>query len=104
MSASLYDHDLGGNFVGHFFGHDVYLVQTGDGELQGSILARYGNQPCEYASQALVILQGLLANPTAKIGTPDGTLSFREWIFSGKGNPATKAMVLALAMEGMRLV
>lgn len=102
-----HDHPSEFRFLGHFFNHDVYVTSPGyDGICgMGSIIARYGDDPSDYASQSLYTLLHQLTDG-GKIGGTDKdgaswAMRFDEWIFSDRSIPSTSAMILALAIAGI---
>lgn len=90
----------GHEFLGHYFGHDVWRVGQG-GTLGTSILARYGNEPHEYASSPLWVLRDTI-EANRNIGSTEGwSMPYRDWLFSERSIPSTSAMILALAMSAI---
>lgn len=94
-------------FLGHYFGHDVYVCNGGGNTLMGmgSIIARYGDDGPDYASQPLCVLKSSLTGGGNIGGTDnDGkswSMPYTEWVFSDRSIPSTSAMILALALKGM---
>ena len=89
-------------FIGHFCGHDVYTCsdQIDSPVLGPTILARYGNDGPDYASQPIRLFQeSFTGNGKVQIGMAgDGKmLSFQDYLFSNYVVPYHKAMLLALA-------
>jgi hypothetical protein len=83
-------------FLGHWYNHDVWLHHR-EGDC-GSILARYGNEPWEYASSPIEDCFGPeMYYKERRIGLSDGTaMPYFEYIFSGRCIPSTRAMILGL--------
>lgn len=89
-------------YLGNYFGHDVYHhPQQGFGGL-GSIATVFGNEGPDYSSTPLAILYRQLAGDEL-IGLTDGqTMRFNEWVFSEReASDCHRAMVLALALLGI---
>lgn len=87
-------------FLGHWFGHDVYLVRCGD-PLDPSITARYGNEDYEYASSPLSLFVDAVKNHDHRIsgGRMPFSMTFSDYLFSPYVVTYHKAWLLALAMR-----
>ena len=82
-------------FLGHFHGHDIYICKAT--ELSYSnILARYGNDGPEYASDFLGHLQQKLVDDFRCVHASD------EKIHTGEPIPSQVAMTMGLAYEATR--
>lgn len=92
-------------FIGHYFGHDVYLSGGNSCFHMGSVLARYGDDDCEYASVPLACYIDQLENPGHRIGgLPGGeSMPYQDYIFSGQCGDYSKAMILALAVYAIKV-
>lgn len=96
--------DPGSKFLGHYFGHDVYLANSPGDIFGGSVLARYGNEPYEYASCACqIFVDTLKGNGNIGGSEQNGkywTMPYQDYVFSERCIPSTKAMIIALTIHG----
>lgn len=81
-------------FLGHFYDHDVYICpsEISSSKRGGSILARFGNEGREYASQPLYMLEN-------EINREGGELMDSNMMEV----PYYKAWLTALAAEAIRI-
>ena len=80
-------------FLGHFYGNDVYICED-------SIIARDGNEPCEYRSTMLSILRNFIGD-NENIGTSEGVMKAQDFIFSAKCPKYYRAWLVALTLKGI---
>lgn len=93
------------DFLGHWFGHDVYYLHTGDGTY--SIVARHGDKAYEYGSCPVDIMLGHLSpDYDGNIGGEDNdvkwVMPYHEYLFSDRVAPYTKAMMMGLAFKSLQ--
>ena len=95
QSYPVFQHDCHGcKFLGHFFGHDVYVCDD-------SLLARWGNVGHEYASTVRSVFLDQLSNREHRIkGTAFEAMPFQDYLFSPHVIAYHKAWLLALAIHG----
>ncbi len=90
-------------FLGTYFDHDVYICVTNGDTLGGSIIARYGDDPWEYASSpSKLYLMNLSSEERTIGGEGMETMPYRDYVFSTYCNLAEKAMVLGLAIHQLK--
>jgi len=93
-----FKHDCNGcKFLGHFLGYDVYVCPHGT-SLYTNLIARWGNEGHEYASNELENFQKMMRERTEKItGIEIGTMAFQDFVFSPQAIDYHRAWLLALA-------
>jgi hypothetical protein len=89
-------------FLGNYYGDDVYYC-PGSSDVLGTILARHGDDPANYASTLLSSLQAAMSDPDYRIalamenqGGRTKTMAYRDWVFSPDCIPYVKAMIAAV--------
>lgn len=96
------------DFLGHFFGHDVYLHAYTSRE--PSIIARFGSDGPEYYSMPISLFsRQLMENqPIVYTGYEDNRLvetrmPFQEYLFGPKGAAFHRAMLMGVVHLGFGL-
>lgn len=102
----LYTHDCNCcRFLGSYFNYDVWHHPGDDGGAfpGGSIIARYGNEGYQYASQPIRLLLDSINGDGFIGGTgTDGKswrMPYRDYLFSDRCCRSTAAMVLAMTVH-----
>ena len=84
------------NFLGHFYGLDVYSYEGGLGP---GLLCRYGNEGHGYSSMPLCVFGDSLTNPNHRIGFTDGdSMFYRDFLFSERAGSFERAYLVGAVM------
>jgi len=99
MSEPKFQHDCTHcEFLGHYFGHDVYLCRHSENSIGPTIIARHGDQGHQYASTPLKIYRDTLTGSIEdRTVSPPQSQLYADWLFAERGSPAERAWLMALA-------
>ena len=96
--APKFQHDCDScEFLGQFFGHDVYACKNPS----RSVIARYGSDGTEYTSFPACEWKAQLLNDSNLWHIGDERKTFKQIVFSGSEMEAWQAVVAAMAVRGL---
>lgn len=85
-------------FLGHFYGMDVYYCKHAISlQNRGSLLARHGNEGASYFSTDVTLFQDSIKNTSIRV-REDRVMPFQEYLFSEYVLPQHKAFMVALVL------
>ena len=108
MSEPLFRHDCKNcQFLGTFYGKDVYYCPAVGGSRGGSLLARNSDFPQDYTSTDIVTMLPRLSDPSYlmedRTVDPAVVKPYMTWIWDKLAeNDAVRAWVVALAVAQIR--